>query len=90
MNQLLPSIEGKTFEDTFFADTATSRDEQCAVVHHYLKEASDSYYSSVSPDIFLFGAAHAQQAWIANRMASFIRAEDNSIRGFTTRFTASF
>jgi len=88
--QSLPAIDGNALADTFFADTATSRDEQVEIVFDYLKKSSESNFDAAQPGNFSFGAAHAQQAWIANTMASFIRTEDNSIRGFVTRFTAIF
>ena len=63
-----------------------SRDEQVEIIKKHLSRVFKRRFAA-SPDAsFEHGRDHARSCFVANRMAKYIRQEDNSVRGFHRRY----
>ena len=65
---------------------AASRDEQIAIVKEHLSRVFDRRHKSAADDESGPNRDRAKNDFVANRMAKYIRQEDNSVRGFPRRF----
>lgn len=65
---------------------ARSRDEQLEILERYLSFFWEKQNQNMPDSGFRHTRAHARMCWAENRTAKFVRAEDNSVRGFPRRF----
>ena len=72
-----------------FKENPQTRQLQVALLKEKLSKKFDlKFENKILP--FKFSKEHTKMCWVANNFAKFIRSEDNSLRGFKTRCTASF
>lgn len=65
---------------------AQSREEQIEIVKRHLEKVFDRRFKNTPDGEFQNGREHARSCFISNRLAKYIRPEDNSVRGFHRRY----
>lgn len=63
-----------------------NREQQIEIIKTHLSRVFARRFADQPDASFEHGRAHAENCFIANRMAKYIRSEDNSVRGFHRRY----